>query len=502
MRTSLSVLGDFVMYMAKNLLAAGAALVFAMTPLAEASTFPSVPNPIGSSITIYRFRPTLVLTANPGTTTIAATANSPAYVWDHTGDDLCETSPTALAFDASGTLWITNIQANLMVPENGVLVCQGMDYLATNPALTDIGYIEQIASTTLTEIPTPTLHSSPWAILPGPDGNMWFAEREGAVYNSDGSSFNAAHIGKVDAAGNITEYGLGGVTPGGPQSLAFDSNNNLWYANSVGMELGRVTLAGVVTHYPLTLDQVGEFGPSFVATAPGGKIWYAASQATWIGLFDPNGTPTVFKLQDPSGTNGEISGLAIGKGGLLWFIETHKNTPLTSTLQLTTVSDKIGSLSVTGQVTWYDLPVGSDPEAITAAADGNIWVGNGPGGVAKLATDGTVSEMVLNPTTLNLSSVNAIAFDQHNIMWLAMNSDAVAFLDPAQQSYTQVTPQVATVKANEAVSKPAPSDTSSSGSSGGGGGCALGGTESFDPMLLALMLASAALVLGRRVNRR
>jgi streptogramin lyase len=64
--------------------------------------------------------------------------------------------------------------------------------LAVLPALS-AGYRPAVAQT-FTEFPTPTANSGPYGITTGPDGALWFTER------------NANKIGRITIAGVITEF--------------------------------------------------------------------------------------------------------------------------------------------------------------------------------------------------------------------------------------------------------------------------------------------------------
>src|ERR1044072_5799414 len=53
-----------------------------------------------------------------------------------------------------------------------------------------------LAGPTLKSFRIPTANSQPREIVLGSDGNMWFTESE----------FNVSQIGRIDPAGNITEF--------------------------------------------------------------------------------------------------------------------------------------------------------------------------------------------------------------------------------------------------------------------------------------------------------
>jgi len=79
---------------------------------------------------------------------------------------------------------------------------------------------------TVTEFPTPTTDSAPWGIAAGPDGNLWFTET------------NGNKIGRITTSGTITEFPL--PTAGsGPSDIAAGPDGNLWFTEGAG-KIGRI----------------------------------------------------------------------------------------------------------------------------------------------------------------------------------------------------------------------------------------------------------------------
>src|SRR5919204_3556093 len=71
-------------------------------------------------------------------------------------------------------------------------------------------------SVSVTEFPLPHPESRPYSIVAGPDGNLWFTESQG----------NA--IGRITPSGDIHEFPL--PTPdSGPYGITVGSDGNLWF---------------------------------------------------------------------------------------------------------------------------------------------------------------------------------------------------------------------------------------------------------------------------------
>ena len=75
----------------------------------------------------------------------------------------------------------------------------------------------------------PTPNASPWGIVAGLDGNLWFTE------------YLAGKIGRITPAGVITEYDLP-VAGAFPSAIAVGPDGHLWYTEYQGNAIGKLTL--------------------------------------------------------------------------------------------------------------------------------------------------------------------------------------------------------------------------------------------------------------------
>src|SRR5260221_6830523 len=79
--------------------------------------------------------------------------------------------------------------------------------------------------------------SLPRGITAGPDGNVWFAESGGNK------------IGRITPSGSITEF----PTPtksSGPWGITTGPDGNVWFTEVVG-KIGRITTGGSITEFPI-----------------------------------------------------------------------------------------------------------------------------------------------------------------------------------------------------------------------------------------------------------
>jgi streptogramin lyase len=80
-------------------------------------------------------------------------------------------------------------------------------------------------SLSVTEFPIPTANSTPFSITAGPDGNIWFTETGGNK------------IGRISLAGTITEFSA----PGAPGGITAGPDGALWFTE-IATGLGAVGL--------------------------------------------------------------------------------------------------------------------------------------------------------------------------------------------------------------------------------------------------------------------
>jgi virginiamycin B lyase len=217
----------------------------------------------------------------------------------------------------------------------------------------------------ITEFPVPTPGSYTQVITSGPDHNLWFTESQGN------------NIGRITPAGAITEF----PASGGPTGITAGPDGNLWYAELSGNNIGRITTAGAITEFPIT---TAGGGPLWIVGGPDGNLWFTEVQANKIGRITPAGVVTEFAI--PTANSGtEI--LTAGPDGNLWFTETNANL--------------IGRITPAGVVTEFTLPIGqTGPLAITTGPDGNLWYTDvGSNQIGVMTTAGTSVNAFTIPTS-------------------------------------------------------------------------------------------------------
>jgi virginiamycin B lyase len=156
-------------------------------------------------------------------------------------------------------------------------------------------------------------------------------------------------------SGHITQFPVGG-TPG---EITVGPDSALWFTEGFPSLIGRVTLAGVLTEFPLPSDSVARS----ITPGPDGNLWFTQSSPEAIVRMTPSGQTTTFPLStgylNPTGIVG-------GPDGNLWYTEDFG----------------IGRITPAGLITDFPLPLPRQPyrnfiSLITLGPDGNLWFTEG-----------------------------------------------------------------------------------------------------------------------------
>ncbi len=157
-----------------------------------------------------------------------------------------------------------------------------------------------------------------------------------------------------------------GATPGFlagafAYDIAAGSNGDIWFTDPGTPAIGRISAAGNVTEFRTGLTPGAV--PFVIAAAPDGSMWFTDFNNVEIGRITTSGVISEFRA--PQYTNESSQGIGFGKNGLPWFITTGPNPLL---VNVTPNSSANGGLSVTA------LPTDLSPDgSLTADSSGNLW---------------------------------------------------------------------------------------------------------------------------------
>jgi virginiamycin B lyase len=210
----------------------------------------------------------------------------------------------------------------------------------------------------------------------GTDGALWFI------------SERINEIGRMTIDGEFTSFPLGSGEPMGIGTLVSGPDGALWFTAYFANQIGRLTTEGALTLYPVPSE----------GRQPG-KLTAGSDHALWFTLQDPSLflSPSHWRIGRIT-TEGEFSeflvpraerdsplflySLAVGPDGALWFT--------------TGFGRQIGRLTPTGALTTYLVPPDTRfqarnvyPWRIVAGPDGALWFSeNGTGTLWRVTTEG------------------------------------------------------------------------------------------------------------------
>ncbi|MBI4383024.1 MAG: Lyase-like protein [Nitrospinae bacterium] len=294
-----------------------------------------------------------------------------------------DSSPTGLAFDRQGNLWITEINGNKIARLDPSAAEPGtskgiIEYELPNPnsqphyiiaARDGIVWFTEMGgnrvgrldpnSGTIQEFDVPTPNSEPHHLAEAPDGSIWFLE------------FEANKVARLDpGTGQIKEFSVG---EGHPHDLAV-LDGKIWYTqggkfwaklffNKIG---GLDVNTGKVEEIPVPpLDSV----PHGMTHAADGAVWFTQMFADKISRLDfsKGNLPSIVEYKLP-GKRKRPHDLAVDeKRGAVWFTENH--------------ADSIGRLDLAkakpGTSQGFDefkIPTpGAHPSEVAVDKHGNVW---------------------------------------------------------------------------------------------------------------------------------
>jgi streptogramin lyase len=255
-------------------------------------------------------------------------------------------------------------------------------------ALLLVAAVVSQAQVTFTEYPVPTAGGYPYGITAGPDGNLWFTEREGNK------------IATMTTSGTITEFpmptGGTGHSGNGPSEITVGPDGNLWFTEGYGNKIGRITTHGVITEFP---TPTGNSAPYGITVGPDGNLWFTETSGNNIGRITTSGVITEFPV--PTG-NSHPRGITVGPDGNLWFTEAESG-------------NKIGRITTSGVIT--EFPASGEPTPITVGPDGNLWFGEYTGNkIGKITTNGVITEFP-TPTQTSPNGINGITVGPDGNLW-------------------------------------------------------------------------------------
>lgn len=243
---------------------------------------------------------------------------------------------------------------------------------------------------------------TPFAITLGVNGDVWFAEWDGAA------------IGVLNAEGGIGVFPTGGKTP---LSIARAPDGNIWFTDPWDDSIGCVTREGQVTRFPLP----GAV-PTGITRGRDGNMWFTEYYTGKVGRARPVCQPaavetivTEFFLLDRAGGP---SAIGPGLSYDIWVGQVLRG--------------KLARLSAQSpdDVREVDAPSGGTIDDIAVSADGQVWmVSQDANWIAHLTGDGKMVGVHPIPTPDALPRAITIGRDG-NVWFTESNGNKIGRLTP------------------------------------------------------------------------
>jgi len=139
-----------------------------------------------------------------------------------------------------------------------------------------------------------------------------------------------------------------------PSVIAAGPDGNMWFTGFQSGKIGKITMNGVITIYPLASSNSR---PTGIVAGPDGALWFTEGDKNKIGRVTTGGTFSEYLLPPASDFPYQIT---VGGDGALWFTEINAN--------------KIGRITTAGDITDFTIPTNkAGPNGIAAGPDGAIW---------------------------------------------------------------------------------------------------------------------------------
>jgi virginiamycin B lyase len=231
------------------------------------------------------------------------------------------------------------------------------------------------AQVTIDQFPVPTGGSRPYTIVAGPDGALWFTESIGNK------------IGRITTSGSFKEYPVP-TADSGPYGIATGPDGNIWFTERFGDQIARFKIAGQgITEFP-----IAPFAQAWdIAPGADGNLWFTEEDIHQVGKISTNGDVAEF----PIGTFGFPTHIAPGVDGNTWF-----------TIE---IGDMIGRIDTFGQITTFQYSQDQTlPWDITPGPDGNVWFSELAGrAIGRITPAGAVTQFPIPGDFSGIAGVSA-----------------------------------------------------------------------------------------------
>lgn len=220
----------------------------------------------------------------------------------------------------------------------------------------------------------PTANAAPTGITRSPDGSVWFTQK------------NANKLGRISAAGALTEYAIP-TANSAPEQITASPNGYVWFTERSGRKIGRIHQSGgAIAEF--RLPGYGE-SPTAITTRPDGTVWFASVEQPSVARLGRISAAGVITKLPSANTSAVITDLEGGPDGHLWVTRVSAQW-----------GDSVSRVNTSGSGSWthYKLTAGSSPQSITVGPDNKLWfTEKNANKVGTMTTAGALTEFALGP---------------------------------------------------------------------------------------------------------
>lgn len=199
----------------------------------------------------------------------------------------------------------------------------------------------------------------------------------------------------------------------GPEAITAGPDGNLWFTESDANQIGKITPSGSITEFAI---RTANAGLTDITAGPDGNLWFTETATNQIGRITPDGSQvTEFKVPT---RNSQPTEILTGPDGDLWFEESNTN--------------QLGRLDpATGRIMEIRVP---ESGCFTFGPDGNIWLAQSGGRIARVTPDGSQVSQFLIPKP---GAPSAMTVGPDGNIWFADSPfDGIGSINPANPSYS------------------------------------------------------------------
>jgi streptogramin lyase len=144
------------------------------------------------------------------------------------------------------------------------------------------------------------------AITAGPDGNLWVA---GTRFNLQTGAILGGFIDRITLSGSVTTFPLDGADMA-LSSIRPGPDGNLWFTQRDANQVGRITPAGQITLFPVPTPGSQ---PTGIAAGSNGNVWFTEAASPHIGEVLLTGTAPAPAAATTTGLALDVSAPSVGQ---------------------------------------------------------------------------------------------------------------------------------------------------------------------------------------------